>query len=173
MTIENAIISNKSVSNRLRGIQKGLGILLALLIVFPIGYCIWPFVIPEIVGSISVSQQKYPNANLIYSGYRITGSSSWQLKSFIYWTNDSVENVKAYYEKQFDIKGTTFPVYKGATVSEFTGHSDRLAITFADANQNDLSYILDHSYSEDPYTKIKNLPRTGTVIVLTHDIFAP
>jgi hypothetical protein len=172
MTFEAAIISNKRVSNQLGCIQKGLGILLALIILVPIGFCVLPFVIPEVLGSISVAQANYPEAQLIYSGYRNVGSSPWQLKSFVYWTNDSIDHVKAHYEKQVSMERYDVPVYKGSTINAFIGKSDKLVIVIANANQTHLGNLLDQ-YGDDPYSKIDKLPKTGTLLILTHNIYAP
>ncbi len=169
---EPAITSIKKVSGQLDYLQRGLGILVAVILLIPIGSCILPTAISEIAGSISVAQAQYPGAELIYSGYRVVGSSDYQSKSFVYWTKDSTEDVKTYYEKKITVTTLELPVYKGSTIKAFRGALDRLIITFANSNQDHVGNLLD-SYRDDPYSKIDNLPRTGTIIIMTHDVYTP
>jgi hypothetical protein len=139
-------------------------------------YAITPFVAPEVIGQIAVDITHYPEAQLLYDGYRIYGSSEWHTKTFIFWTEASMEDVQNHYEKffpyfterDFTRQGIPLALQSGSRLLFFG-----IGVLLVDANQDNRSRILDHSYDDNPYDVLDDAPRNGTLIVFSHDTFSP
>jgi hypothetical protein len=88
-------------------IIKLLNVILAILIAIPVSYClIWVIVIASAVHSLYIKPVRmaaalnvYPDAEVVYVNER-GGDAGYGISSYFYATEDSLEEVLAYYEDQ-------------------------------------------------------------------------
>jgi hypothetical protein len=161
-------------------------ILLVFGLVFGAPICLLsPFLIsvaiPELIGYTNVLTSRYPNAQLIYQGYDITGSSERQNKIFVYWAPDEAGGVQQHFDDSWEeltqvawpegfIKSCSSKVI--ATSPEMGTQDFRICI--ADANQPlRQNVVLVASHHPELYLAIDQVPQSGTLIGYTHTIFAP
>jgi hypothetical protein len=146
-----------------------------------IGSFVFSLAVPEIIGYANVFTSRYPNAQLIYEGYDIAGSSERQNKIFVYWTQDQTDEVRRYFDDSWE--GFTQAAWpegfinscssKVIATSPEMGTQD-FEVCIADANQPlRQNVVLMASHHPDFYHAIDQLPQSGTLIGYTHTIFAP
>jgi hypothetical protein len=141
-------------------------------------WCITPWIAPEVIGWLTTSVPQYRNANLVYSGYRVYGSSDWQLKTSIFWTSDSLDVVRQHYERYFrPFEERRIRAEAGNELHYWGSGSEILGIgtgvKLIDAQHPKRSTFLLFGYDDDPYTVLNSLPEYGTVIIVTDNIYAP
>lgn len=153
------------------------GIVVAFLVSTTL-WCITPWIAPEVIGWLTTSVSEYRGSYRIYSGYRIQGSSDWQLKTSIFWTSDSLNLVRQHFERFFH----PFEEYRtraeaGNELHYWASGSEILGIytsvQLIDAKHPKRSTFLLSGYDDDAYALLNSLPQYGTIIIVTHDIYAP
>lgn len=133
-----------------------------------------PFVMPEVIGQLTVNLTKYPDAHLLYSGSRTVGSGDWKTRRLIFWTSDSADSVQSHYEEFFPAFSPQLSLLDPPVTvrSHTTILSIGMDVGLIDTIQENLSWASLSGWSGDLYGAIVNAPPNGTFIILEHDIFA-
>jgi hypothetical protein len=146
-----------------------------------IGSFVFSLAVPEIIGYANVFTSRYPNAQLIYEGYDIAGSSERQNKIFVYWTQDQTDEVRRYFDDSWE--GFTQVAWPEGFVKTCASKvistldtigTQHFSICIADAAQpfrQNVVFVV--SIHPELYQAINQLPQSGTLIGYTHTIFAP
>lgn len=140
-------------------------------------WCITPWIAPEVIGWLTTSVPEYRSAHHVYSGYRVQGSSEWQLKTSIFWTSDSLNLVRQHFERFFrPFEERRVRAEAGNELHYWGSGSEILGIftsvQLIDAKHPKRNFLLS-GYDDDAYALLNSLPQYGTIIIVTHDIYAP